>query len=82
MVASLDASPWARVIRASDFIDTGVGLIYITEWRLEYLASKYAGLVAVLPETMSRSDTPLGAPVRHAGSVFTRRRHGRGRGRR
>jgi hypothetical protein len=64
VAASLDASPWARVIRASDFTDNGVGLIHTTGPRIAYLASKYAGLVPVLREMISRSDTPLGESAR------------------
>jgi hypothetical protein len=64
VAASLDASPWARIIKASDFTDNGVGLIRTTEWRLKYLASKYAGLVPILREMISRPDTPLSEPTR------------------
>ncbi len=64
MAASLDASPWARIIKASDFTDNGVGQIHTTEWRLEYLARKYAGLVPVLREMISRPDTPLSEAAR------------------
>jgi hypothetical protein len=64
VAASLDASPWARVIKASDFTDNGVGLIHTTGPRVEYLARKYEGLVPVLREMISRPDTPRGAPAR------------------
>jgi (p)ppGpp synthase/HD superfamily hydrolase len=64
VAACLDASPSARIIKASDFADNGVGLIHITEWRLSYLARKYTGMVSVLQEMISRPDTPLGEPVR------------------
>jgi hypothetical protein len=59
VAASLEASPWARVIKASDFTDNGVGLIYTTGPRLDRLASKYAPQVPVLAELISRSATPL-----------------------
>jgi hypothetical protein len=59
VAASLEVSPWARVIKASDFTDNGVGLIHTTGPRLDRLASKYAPLVPVLAELICRSDTPL-----------------------
>jgi HD domain len=59
VAASLDTSPWARVIKASDFTDNGVGLIHTTGPRLEKLAGKYAPLVPVLSELIARPDTPL-----------------------
>jgi len=59
VAASLEANPWARVIKASDFTDNGVGLIHTTGPRLERLASKYAPLVPVLAELIDRADTPL-----------------------
>ena len=59
VAAGLEANPWARVIKASDFTDNGVSLIHTTGPRLDRLASKYAPLVAVLAELISRSDTPL-----------------------
>jgi hypothetical protein len=59
LAASLQASPWARVIKASDFTDNGVGLIHTTGPRLDRLAGKYAPLVPVLAELIARADTPL-----------------------
>jgi predicted HD phosphohydrolase len=59
VAASLDASPWARVIKASDFTDNGAGLLYTTGPRVPDLADKYAQLVPVLRELINRSDTPL-----------------------
>jgi HD domain len=59
VAASLDRSPWARVIKASDFTDNGAGLLYTTGPRVPVLADKYAGLVPVLRELISRPDTPL-----------------------
>jgi HD domain-containing protein len=61
---SLAASPWARVIKASDFTDNGVGLIHTTGPRLATLAAKYAPLVPVLRDLIARPDTPLGAAVK------------------
>jgi len=59
VAASLQASPWARVIKASDFTDNGVGLIHTTGPRLDRLADKYAPLVPVLADLIARPDTPL-----------------------
>jgi hypothetical protein len=56
---SLETSPWARVIKASDFTDNGVGLIHTTGPALPRLAAKYAPLVPVLAELIARPDTPL-----------------------
>ena len=61
---SLRRDPWARVIKASDFTDNGVGLIHTTGPRLRRLAGKYAPLVPVLQEVIALSDTPLGDPAR------------------
>ncbi len=61
---SLAASPWARVIKASDFTDNGVGLIHTTGPRLHTLAAKYAPLVPVLRELITRPDTPLDAAAK------------------
>jgi HD domain len=56
---SLRGSPWARVIKASDFTDNGVGLVHATGPRLRTLARKYAPLVPVLRDLVGRPDTPL-----------------------
>jgi hypothetical protein len=61
---SLRANPWARVIKASDFTDNGVGLIHSTGPRLYRLAGKYAPLVPVLRELIARPDTPLEAAAK------------------
>jgi hypothetical protein len=61
---SLRRSPWARVIKASDFTDNGVGLIHTTGPRLQTLAAKYAPLVPVLRDLIARPDTPLGAAAK------------------
>jgi hypothetical protein len=64
VAASLETSPWARVIKASDFTDNGVGLFYTTGPRLTRLAGKYAPLVPVLAGLIARADTPLEADVK------------------
>ena len=61
---SLRRDPWARVIKASDFTDNGVGLIHTTGPRLHRLAAKYAPLVPVLQELIALPDTPLDDPAR------------------
>ena len=61
---SLRRDPWARVIKASDFTDNGVGLIHTTGPRLHTLAGKYAPLVPILRELIDLPDTPLDAPAR------------------
>jgi len=64
VAASLEASPWARVIKASDFTDNGAGLIHNSGPILRRLAGKYAPLVPVLTELISRPDTPLADDVK------------------
>jgi (p)ppGpp synthase/HD superfamily hydrolase len=61
---SLAAHPWARVIKASDFTDNGVGLIYTLPHRQANLARKYRPLVPVLRELVARADTPLADDVK------------------
>jgi len=61
---SLRRHPWARVIKASDFTDNGVGLIHITGPRVGRLAAKYAPLVPVLRECIQLPGTPLSAAAR------------------
>jgi hypothetical protein len=61
---SLAASPWARVIKASDFTDNGVGLIHTSGPKAARLARKYAPLVPTLADLISRPDTPLASPVK------------------
>jgi (p)ppGpp synthase/HD superfamily hydrolase len=73
VAASLEANPWARVIKASDFTDNGVGLIHTTGPKTESLAAKYAPLVPVLRDLIGRPDTPLGTEVkRHILDQVTR----------
>ena len=69
VAASLEDSPWARVIKASDFTDNGVGLIHTTGPRLDRLASKYAPLVPVLAQLIARADTPLSDGTSSASST-------------
>ena len=64
VAASLAASPWARVIKMSDFTDNGVGLIHTTGPMATRLAAKYAPLVPVLRELIARPDTPLDEDVK------------------
>ena len=64
VIASLQASPWARIIKVSDFTDNAVGLIHATGPKLSRLASKYCPLVPVLRELILRVDTPLDSGVK------------------
>jgi HD domain len=59
VIAGLQASPWARVVKASDFTDNAVGLIHTSGPRLRKLAAKYRPLIPVLRELVLRPDTPL-----------------------
>jgi (p)ppGpp synthase/HD superfamily hydrolase len=61
---SLEADPWARVIKISDFTDNGVGLIHTTGPKLRSMAAKYAPLVPVLQDLVTRPDTPLADDVK------------------
>ena len=75
VLASLAASPWARVIKASDFTDNAVGIIHLTGPKLAKLAGKYAPLVPALCELILRPDTPLETDVKDmiAGQLDTAR---------
>ncbi len=64
VLASLEASPWARVIKSSDFTDNAVGLIHTTGPKLAKLARKYGPLVPALRELILRPDTPLEVGVK------------------
>ena len=64
VTASLRASPWARVIKVSDFTDNAVGLFYTTGPKLPKLAAKYRPLVPALRELVLRPDTPLDPDVK------------------
>ena len=59
VAASLEANPWARVIKVSDFTDNAVGLFHLTGPLLTRLAWKYRPLAPVLRELILRPDTPL-----------------------
>ena len=59
VLASLEASPWGRVIKASDLTDNAVGIIHTTGPKLAKLAGKYGPLVPALRELILRPDTPL-----------------------
>lgn len=59
VAASLAAHPWARVVKASDFTDNGVGIIHTTGPKIRRAASKYRPLTPVLRELVQREDTPL-----------------------
>jgi (p)ppGpp synthase/HD superfamily hydrolase len=61
---ALEASPWARVIKVSDFTDNGVGLMHSLPSKYKPLATKYRPLVPVLRELISRPDTPLSEDVK------------------
>ena len=64
VLASLEASPWARVIKASDLTDNAVGIIHTTGPKLAKLAGKYGPLVPPLRELILRPDTPLETDVK------------------
>lgn len=64
VVASLDANPWARVVKLSDFTDNGVGIVYTTGPKIAKLAAKYAPMVPQLREFALRDDTPLDAEAK------------------
>ncbi|MEJ3749546.1 HD domain-containing protein [Actinomycetes bacterium KLBMP 9797] len=56
---SLARHPWARVIKASDFTDNGVGVIHTTGPKVHRAATKYRPLVPILRDLLTRPDTPL-----------------------
>ena len=58
VLAALQASPWARVIKASDFTDNAVGIITTTGPKLPELDRKYGPLVPALRVLILRPDTP------------------------
>jgi len=64
VTVSLQASPWARVIKVSDFTDNAVGLFYTTGPKVAELARKYRPLVSPLREFVLRPDTPLDPDVK------------------
>lgn len=64
VVESLEANPWARVIKLSDFTDNGVGIIHTTGPKVRKASAKYAPLVPQLREFAIRADTPLTPEVK------------------
>ncbi|MDI1464387.1 HD domain-containing protein [Catellatospora sp. KI3] len=64
VVESLDAEPWARIIKVSDFTDNGVGIVHTTGPKVMRAAVKYSPLVPLLRELVSRADTPLPGEVK------------------
>jgi hypothetical protein len=64
LTESLAANPWARVIKASDFTDNGVGLHYTTGTKAARLAMKYAPMLPVLADLIAKPDTPLNCKVK------------------
>ena len=61
---SLEASPWARVVKVSDITDNAVGLFHTTGPSLPRRAAKYRPLLPVLRELVLRPDTPLAGDVK------------------
>jgi hypothetical protein len=61
---SLDGDRWARVIKASDFTDNGLGVIHAPPDKARRSAAKYRPLVPVLRELIGRPDTPLSAAAK------------------
>jgi (p)ppGpp synthase/HD superfamily hydrolase len=59
LASSLDAEPWARVLKLSDFTDNGVGIIHTVGPKVRHSARKYNGFLPVLRELLDRADTPL-----------------------
>jgi hypothetical protein len=59
VAVSLAASPWARVVKVSDFTDNAIGLFHTTGPKVPELARKYRPLIPVLRELVLRTDTPL-----------------------
>lgn len=61
---SLEAEPWARVIKLSDFTDNGAGIDWtVAADKRKKLAKKYAPLVPNLIDFAQRHDTPLDPEV-------------------
>jgi (p)ppGpp synthase/HD superfamily hydrolase len=63
---SLESSPWARVIKLSDFTDNAVGIHWAPEAKARKVAPKYRPLVPDLRELAARPDTPLDDDVKRA----------------
>ena len=63
VAAGLQANPWARVVKVSDFTNYA-GLFHTTGPKLHALATKYRPLAPVLRELVLRPDTPLDQDVK------------------
>ncbi len=61
---SLTRTPWARVIKVSDFTDNGVGIVHTTGPKVARAATKYAPLVPTLRRLVALPDTPLAEDVK------------------
>ena len=59
LATNLERSPWARVLKASDFTDNGVGVIHTTGPKMLRAATKYRPLIPLLRDLVGRPDTPL-----------------------
>lgn len=64
LATALDAEPWARVIKLSDFTDNGVGIIHAIGPKVQHSARKYTDAVPVLRDLLDRPDTPLDRSVK------------------
>lgn len=64
LAGSLDAEPWARVLKLSDFTDNGVGIIHTVGPKVRTSARKYTGFLPVLRDLLHRADTPLDDEVK------------------
>jgi hypothetical protein len=64
LATSLDAEPWARVLKLSDFTDNGVGIIHTVGPKVRHSARKYNGFLPVLRHLLDRADTPLAEGVK------------------
>jgi hypothetical protein len=64
VIESLEANPWARVIKVSDFTDNGVGVLYSLPGKQVKAATKYGPLVPVFRDLIARADTPLDDDVK------------------
>lgn len=64
LATALDAEPWARVLKLSDFTDNGVGIIHTVGPKVRRSARKYNGFLPVLRDLLDRTDTPLKAEVK------------------
>jgi (p)ppGpp synthase/HD superfamily hydrolase len=62
--ASLTRTPWARVIKVSDFTDNGVGIVHTTGPKVTRAATKYSPLVPTLRRLVALPDTPLSDDVK------------------